>query len=743
MYPFKQINQELVNLGEGLIKEWFPHAKKIGREWCVANINGSGNSSSLRINLDKGGVWRDFAKGEAQQGDLVELYRQKHGLDYATAGKELVKKYKLNVKEIKPEKRKVMVKILKPPSDEPPVFFQNYEEKYIYRDTDGKALYFFGRKNLLNGKKTFIEMCWSDKGWANTQYPAPRPLYNLHLLSQHPNKPVIFTEGEKAADACQSMVGDRFVVTTVNGGTGGMDTVYWQALKGRGLVIVWPDNDGPGAAYGVAVIARIHALVKKVQILDVGELTEKADAADLDWDYGKWKAWAEKRLSVPKDVRNENVKEAIKEHIQDVVTAKITQGSPQQQILWNKLGLQVQDGKIKNTDDNIRRILTNDETLRGAFFYDLLFNLVFSYVKWNPWKGELIRLKKPIEYDPTLATGIKYHIQDKIGINRFPAKAIEEGIDVFVKWTKEKNTLAEHWRKWKWDGKKRIDSLFSDYLGCPHDTIHYQMSANFFKMTAKRVLDPGCKSDVMCIFQGKQGQEKARFFKALAGTFMENPLYGGVSKRRLGDKEFDMCAVGKVLVEIGECEKIIKHQLEDLKDYLVKDYDYYRRPYDKLPKNWARHHTVVGTTNKQEHLCDSTGERRFWPIEVLVDVIDIDAILKIREQIWAEAIARLDAGEKWWIVDKKALHKIHLKKKISISIYDIIQEYCEGRERVNIAWLMQDCLGMEKKELIDYGKTERVKECLILLGYTKSGQKKVKRDPAYSNYVSCWEKDLA
>ena len=54
MYPFKQINQELVNLGEGLIKEWFPHAKKIGREWCVANINGSGDSSSLRINLEKG-----------------------------------------------------------------------------------------------------------------------------------------------------------------------------------------------------------------------------------------------------------------------------------------------------------------------------------------------------------------------------------------------------------------------------------------------------------------------------------------------------------------------------------------------------------------------------------------------------------------------------------------------------------------------------------------------------------------
>ena len=66
------------------------------------------------------------------------------------------------------------------------------------------------------------------------------------------------------------------------------------------------------------------------------------------------------------------------------------------------------------------------------------------------------------------------------------------------------------------------------------------------------------------------------------------------------------------------------------------------------PKKYPRQFCYVGTTNDLEFLTDPTSNRRFW-VFVNEGEIDKDAIILMRDQLWAQEVALFVAGEKWWL----------------------------------------------------------------------------------------------
>jgi putative DNA primase/helicase len=85
-----------------------------------------------------------------------------------------------------------------------------------------------------------------------------------------------------------------------------------------------------------------------------------------------------------------------------------------------------------------------------------------------------------------------------------------------------------------------------------------------------------------------------------------------------------------------------------VKAFVSSQVDSYRQPYGRVVESVPRHNVIVGTTNEAQFLTDSTGDRRFWVVRV--SRVDTEALARDRDQLWAEALAALDAREGWWLV---------------------------------------------------------------------------------------------
>jgi len=82
--------------------------------------------------------------------------------------------------------------------------------------------------------------------WEWSAPSKPRPLYGLDRLAAAPEAYVVVCEGEKAADAAQTLFADRpIVAVSWPGGANGVDVVDLTPLHNR-AVAIWPDADEVG-----------------------------------------------------------------------------------------------------------------------------------------------------------------------------------------------------------------------------------------------------------------------------------------------------------------------------------------------------------------------------------------------------------------------------------------------------------------------------------------------------------------
>jgi predicted P-loop ATPase len=191
-----------------------------------------------------------------------------------------------------------------------------------------------------------------------------------------------------------------------------------------------------------------------------------------------------------------------------------------------------------------------------------------------------------------------------------------------------------------WDKVKRLDRMAVDYLNCEDTPLNSAFMRKAMIALVKRAREPGCKFDTIIVLESKEGFNKSSAWMVLAGdeNFSDERILGKESR------EVQEQLSGIWIHENADLAGMKKADIESVKAYASRQTDIARPAFGHFVVKQPRHSIEVGTTNSSEYLQSQTGNRRFWPLEVLKS-IDIEKLRRDRMQLIGEAASYQAAGE--------------------------------------------------------------------------------------------------
>nr|WP_242026662.1 virulence-associated E family protein [Leptolyngbya sp. FACHB-17] len=263
-----------------------------------------------------------------------------------------------------------------------------------------------------------------------------------------------------------------------------------------------------------------------------------------------------------------------------------------------------------------------------------------------------------------------------------------------------------------------LSSFAERYFG-QTEPIYNSMIKRSLIAAVARAYNPGCKVDTALILQGKQGAGKSTFFKILAGD-----QYFDDSLANVSDKDEKLKLHRVWFVEWAELETVFRRKdVAATKAFLSSSTDFVRPPYGRDTEEMPRSSVIVGTTNQNEFLSDSTGNRRFWVIPVLKDINA--ALLKAeRDRIWAAAVALYKASEQWWLFDLEEIAAAGIAEQFQTSDpwTDPVLSYVDALEFVTTKEIL-DLQGLIETARQDKASQMRIAEILKKAGWRRDSKR--------------------
>lgn len=533
--------------------------------------------------------------------------------------------------------------------------------------------------------------------WRHKVWEVPRPLYvPATLLATDPRLvPVVVVEGEKCAEAGHRLLGGEFDFVSWPGGTKSWSMAAWHWLKGR-VVYLWPDTDAkrsrltaeeraggtdpatkpllpeakqPGMAAMVGIGSLLLAehgcsvhLCPTPKPGDVQDGWDIADAIDQGWTAERVRDFIRSaRLFVAPD---DAVRAAVGASTPSKAAARDGQaaGGDDASFGWLKHLVLSAQGSVKAVRENVVLALDGrpDKGVpgipecAGLIRFNEFSNNV-EKVRDTPWgspAGDWLEADELQMGDWLLR---EYRLPS------MSRQALEEAVLVVSRrhaWHPVRERMLD--LRGRWDGTKRLDlwlrrCMLEEDEWDEHEPLqqYLTLAGRWFLMgMVARVLPvirdgvrikvgPGVKFDYMLVLEGPQGWGKSTVAAVLGGDYFADT---GLT---LGDKDSFQNIQGVQVYEWGELENMSKQEVTKVKLFISSPSDRFRATFDRRPAKYPRQVVFVGTTNESHYLTDMTGNRRFWPVR-LTRPPDVAWLRENLEQLLAEAVHRVDAGEPFW-----------------------------------------------------------------------------------------------
>lgn len=262
-----------------------------------------------------------------------------------------------------------------------------------------------------------------------------------------------------------------------------------------------------------------------------------------------------------------------------------------------------------------------------------------------------------------------------------------------------------------WDGIDRLSSFCATYLGAAPSAYATSVGRYLWTAMAGRIRVPGAQTDMCVILVSGQGTGKSTSVRTMA------PCVDYYAEVSLSDNDADRARLtrGKTLIELAELRGLHTKDMESIKAFVTRRDDEWVPKYFEMRTTYRRRFVMIGTTNDEEMLADSTGARRWLPLRVGIQ--DIAALRRDHLQLWAQA-KDLEAREGIAWKDAHTLAQDeHANFMVSDAWEDVIRDWLRrpgldgvapaDAPFVQVSDIMTECLKL------DMGRTRKIEQMRI------------------------------
>ena len=355
-------------------------------------------------------------------------------------------------------------------------------------------------------------------------------------------------------------------------------------------------------------------------------------------------------------------------------------------------------GQVKSTTTNLITALVNPcfckerAILSGHIFFDTC-SMTIQFYGWL-WgeKNTDLEIRK---WNDHMINILGVEIEREFGI-KYSKNRMEDAV-LFVAHKMTINLPAMYMESLHYDGQEYISKLLPKYLGAEDKKLNSWIMKHILVGMVKRAFIPGCKFDELMVLTGIQGVGKTSFIEKLA---LLPEWY--CSLNNIKGKDAVSNLVGKVVVELEEFVALRNAKSADeAKLFISARTSTVRLPYERFSTDVKRTCILIATTNDATFLGDFSGERRYLPVKVNAENIQIPLMYDPEKYPVLETITRIEheeiikqdfegaIAEAVYLYENK-LHDFYLPKELRSDLDFVIQTHkSENRHVQNFLDFME------------------------------------------------------